>query len=248
MSLTFTIITPCFNSAKTIEHTIRSVREQSYSLVEHVCIDGGSTDGTLEILQRTGVRHISGPDAGIYDAMNKGLSLATGDVVGILNSDDYYADADVLSTVAAAFERDKLDLLHGKVRQIDDAGAMVCEVGRNATPRQMLRRMVAAHPSVFIRRALYQRFGGFSVGFRIAGDYEHLLRLWPKVKRGFLDQVVVEMRVGGASHTSPAASYRESAAAAVLHGRNPFLAALDCLEGLARNYVVQALRARRRRA
>lgn len=236
------IITPCFNGEKTIRQCIDSIRMQDYPEIEHIVVDGGSRDGTLKVLDSLNVSYVSGPDAGIYDAMNKGIKLATGDVVGILNCDDFYADQKVISDVVECFHRTRCDICHGKIVQVDSNEISIWTVGGDFSRAQLLRKMRVAHPSVFVKSDVYQRFGGFSVGFRIAGDYEFLLRIWGKVKISYLDRVMVRMRMDGVSQSNVNASYRESLAAVVLHGGNLALAYFDYWAGRLSHFVVEALR------
>ena len=201
------VITVCFNSATTIGETIRSVSEQVYPDVEHIVVDGASTDGTLAVIKRHGQRvaqWVSEPDHGIYDAMNKGLRLATGDIIGFLNADDVYVDSSVLARVSAAMETERLGALFG------DA-----EFVRPDRPDRPLRRYrserfhpgriawgwMPAHPTLFLRRAVYERFGGFRADYRIAGDFELVARIFhgDTLKYRHVPEVLVRMRTGGIS-------------------------------------------------
>lgn len=226
------IITPCFNGAGTISDCINSVKKQNYANIEHIIIDGGSTDGTLKILEESGVQYISGPDAGIYDAINKGIQESTGEILGILNCDDYYPSPDVISTVIEQFTCHDIDLLHGKIEQIDDNGRKVWTVGSDVTTPQLMRKMKVAHPSVFVRREVYEKLGGFSIGFRIAGDYDFVLRAFPRTRTQFIDKVMVKMRMNGVSQTHSIKSMRESMAVQLVHGTPPLKALANYYESL----------------
>lgn len=203
------IITATYDSARTVDDTLRSVQAQSHPDIEHIIVDGGSGDETLSIVAR--YPHIgkvvSEPDRGIYDAMNKGISLATGEVVGILNSDDFYAHPDVLRKVAAAFGDPGVDAVYGDLLYVD---------GEN--PRRVLRSWKSGdyrpgrfkwgwmppHPTFFVRRTLYERYGGFNLALGTCGDYELMLRLIHRhgARLSYLPEVLVLMRAGGASNES----------------------------------------------
>jgi glycosyltransferase involved in cell wall biosynthesis len=203
------IVTVCFNSADTVEDTIRSVLTQTHDEVEHVIVDGGSTDGTLEILAEYRDRVdtiVSEPDEGIYDAMNKGIRLATGQLVGCLNADDIYADervvADVASAVAGhAYEGVYGDLVYvprdndGKVLRYWKAGEYL--------PGAFHVGWVPPHPTFFCRRSLFQKFGYYNAVYRIAGDFELMLRLIEKhrIHVGYIPRPLVRMRAGGRAGT-----------------------------------------------
>ena len=172
----------------------------------------------------------SSPDAGIFDAMSKGVQMASGEFVHILNADDRYAHSFVLSKVLAAMTAHGWDLCHARAAQVTANGRVVRVIGRELDKRQLLKKMRVAHPTVIVRRAVYERYGAFSVGFRVAGDYEFLLRIWDQVRVGFVDEVLVHMAIGGNS-TRPenlVRSYRESLAAAVIHGAHPAPATIRC--------------------
>lgn len=218
--LKVTVITPVLNGSKTINDCIESVRRQDYCNVEHIIIDGGSTDGTIEILREQNLRFISGQDCGIYDALNKGVALATGQVIHILNFDDYYSNHKVISTVVGIFEREGCDLVHGVAKQIDEFGRLIWVVGADVTKKKLLKKMKIAHPTVFVAKSVYQNHGNFSVGFNLAADHEFLLRVWDKIKSKFIQETLVNMRIGGASTTQIQLSYRESLSAVILHGQS----------------------------
>jgi glycosyltransferase involved in cell wall biosynthesis len=227
---TVSVVTPAFNAAATIETCCDSVARQDYSAVEHVVVDGGSTDGTLAALARRGIRYSSGPDAGIFDAMSKGVHMATGEFVHILNADDYYTHPSVLSSMIGAMKAHGWDLCHARAAQVTSTGKVVRVIGRDLDKRQLLKKMRVAHPTVVVRRSVYERFGAFSVGFRVSADYEFVLRIWDRVSVGFIDEILVQMRIGGNSTRSEnvVRSYRESLAAAVIHGAHPAPATVRC--------------------
>jgi len=201
------VITVCYNSAKTIGHTLRSVREQTYDDIEHIIVDGASKDNTLEVVAAEGthvVKLVSEKDDGIYDAMNKGIQLATGDVVAFLNADDFYKDADVLARVAGALQEDQLDALYGDVEYFRpnqlDFVARRYNSGRFTVGRLGWGWM-PAHPALFVRRALFERYGFFRTDYRIAGDFEFISRVFkhPELRHRYLPKSLVCMQMGGIS-------------------------------------------------
>lgn len=204
------IITVVFNNVRTIEDTIRAVEMQNYSDVEHIVIDGASTDGTLEVLRRHQdkiAKLVSEPDRGIFDAMNKGLRLATGDVVGFLNADDVYADTAVFHTVAEVFADETVDACYADLVYVDpvDLNKQVRYwKSKPFCPGMFSTGWVPAHPTFFARRAIYARDGGFDESLGLAADYELMLRLLERhrIKALYVPKVFVKMRLGGASNRS----------------------------------------------
>lgn len=202
-----TVITVCFNSAATIGDSLQSVAEQSWPHVEHIVIDGASTDATLSVIDRFRphlARVVSEPDRGIYDAMNKGLALASGDIVCFLNADDMYAHGRVLAEVAGAMSRHKLDALFGDVVFFKpDAPDRVARRYRSHHfhPGAIARGWMPPHPGLFVRRAIFERVGGFRDNYRIAGDFEFVARAFGKgdLRYQYLPEVLVKMRTGGVS-------------------------------------------------
>jgi glycosyltransferase len=201
------VVTVCFNSAATIEATLRSVAAQTQRGFEHLVVDGGSTDGTLEIVRAWNahpVRLLTGPDRGIYDAMNKGVAAATGDAVGFLNADDRYADADVLASIAAALERPGTDFVHGDLVFVDPATRRLLRYWRGAEfdPRRFRNGWLPPHPTLYVRRAAFEAAGPFTLAYRAAGDIEWMLRLLtlPGLRGTYIPRVLVEMDAGGVSN------------------------------------------------
>ena len=201
------IITVSLNSAKVIERAITSVESQNYKDFEHIVIDGGSTDGTLSFLNSG--RHnlsfwVSEPDQGIYHAMNKGLERARGDVVCFLNADDYYATAEVFGTVVKEMSLKDLDALYGDVVffKKDNPGKIIRHY-RSAgfTPDRIPSGFMPAHPALFMRRDVFTDIGGFDIRYRIAGDFEFILRAFYKnnLRYEYLPEVFVKMQSGGIS-------------------------------------------------
>lgn len=201
------VITVAFNAAHTIADTLDSVAAQTHPDVEHIVVDGASTDGTLTVVERHGkhvARMMSEPDRGIYDAMNKGLRLATGDVIGFLNADDVYADNGVLEHVSSVMERERLDALFGDAEFVSPA-----KPGRSLRryrserfrPDRIAWGWMPAHPTLFLRRQVYQRFGLFRTDYRIAGDFELVARMFHggTLRYRHLPEVLVRMKTGGIS-------------------------------------------------
>lgn len=202
------IITVCFNSASTIRDTIESVLSQDYGDIEYIVVDGGSKDGTQAIVESYGdriSRFVSEPDKGLYDAMNKGVAMATGAVVGILNSDDFYESTTSLASVAKAFERrPESDAVFGDVVFVDPTDLhkvtrFYC--ANRFAPWKLRFGWMPPHPATFIRKSAYDIVGQYSLKYRISADYEFFVRLFKvhALKYSYIDQVLVRMRSGGAS-------------------------------------------------
>ena len=221
-----TVVTAIFNGEETIQDCIDSVKIQDYPYIEHLIIDGASTDGTLDALKKSGLKYISEKDAGIYDAFSKGVMMAEGDVIHILNADDFYASNDIVSSAINFMQQNNLDLCHAYIEQIADDGKIFKRIGQNQDKTALLSKMRVAHPSVFVKKDIYNKFGSFSTGFKVAGDHEFLLRVWDGVVVGFMPIVFVKMRLGGVSNSQIGLSYRESMAASLLHGQSPLKAAI----------------------
>jgi glycosyltransferase involved in cell wall biosynthesis len=204
-----TIITACFNSASTLAQTLASVDSQVGTTVEHLIIDGGSTDGSPDILRdRMPYRRvISEADKGMYDAMNKGIGLAKGDVVGILNADDIYASPDVLAKVAAIFEDVATDVCFGDLVYSDTKEpTKIVRYWRsgNFAVWKFYWGWMPPHPTFFVRKSIYEQFGVFRLQFGTAADYELMLRFLvkEKVSAAYIPEVLVRMRTGGVSNSS----------------------------------------------
>lgn len=204
------IITVCYNSVKTIHETLQSVASQRYPHVEYILIDGGSTDGTINVIQSFEPHiavFVSEPDKGIYDAMNKGIARATGDVVGLLNADDLYANEEVLTRVAQAFTDQNLDACYSDLIYFaTDAPDKVLRYWRSNDfhPGLFAKGWCPAHPTFFVRRNLYDRYGVFDTRFKGGNDVELMMRFLEKhhIKTRYLPEVMVKMRLGGVSNNS----------------------------------------------
>ena len=202
------IITVCFNSASTIRDTIESVLSQDHTDIEYIIVDGGSKDGTQAIVESYGARinrFVSEPDKGLYDAMNKGVALATGAVIGILNSDDFYESTTSLSSVVKAFEHcPESDAVFGDVVFVNPADLRKVTRfyrGNRFAPWKLRFGWMPPHPATFVRKLAYDTVGMYSLKYRISADYEFFVRLFMvyRLKYSYLDQVLVRMRSGGAS-------------------------------------------------
>lgn len=201
------VVTVSFNAAHTLGDTLDSVAAQTHAKVEHILVDGASKDGTLEVARRHGqhlARLISEPDRGIYDAMNKGLALATGEVVGFLNSDDIYADAEVLQRVSMIMAKGGLDALFGDAEFVSPSRPDH-PVRRYRSDRFSPGRIgwgwMPAHPALFLRRSVFEHFGHFRTDYRIAGDFELVARIFHggTLRYRHVPEVLVRMRTGGIS-------------------------------------------------
>jgi len=204
-----TLITPVWNNVDTIGHCLHSIAKQTEKC-QHIIVDGGSTDGTLEIIDKrkgAAATLISEPDQGMYDAINKGLQLAVGDVVGMLNSDDYYPTDEVLTKVAKVFQDPDIGACYGDLHYVDkiDTANMVRNWRSGDYKREkFFRGWMPPHPTFFLRRHLYEEFGGYRLDMGTAADYELMLRmlLKHKVSAAYIPQVMVHMRNDGMSNAS----------------------------------------------
>ena len=203
------IITVCFNSAKTISDTINSVASQDYPAIEHIIVDGASTDDTVDILEKApSVAHfVSEPDKGIYDAMNKGIAMATGDVVGILNADDFYLNKSVISQIAQIFNNEDVDACYADlvyVKETDTNKIIRYWRSQPFKPGLFLKGWMPAHPTFFVRSSVYQQHGLFNLNYRIAADVEMLFRLLEvkRINTVYLPETIIKMRLGGTTNKS----------------------------------------------
>lgn len=208
------IITATYNSAATVGDTMRSIMRQTHQDYEVILVDGLSSDNTLSVVnqvftmgggvQTHKLKIISEKDSGIYDAMNKGIRAATGDVIGILNSDDFYTSDDVLETINAVVEKGECDAVYGDIHYVRDEDLTKCVryySSAHFSRKKMLRGYMPAHPSFYCRRYVYQQYGLFDTDFHIAADFEQLLRLIyvEKLVTQYVPKDFVTMRMGGAS-------------------------------------------------
>lgn len=218
-SMKISIVTACYNAAEHLGDALRSVDSQSWPDFEHLIVDGASTDTTPEVLrahQDPRRLVVSEPDHGIYDAMNKGLLRASGDVVGFLNADDFLAGPDVIEQIARAFiEAPRLDVLYGDLEYISaDAKMRTVRVWRSGdfVERQLRRGWMPPHPTFYVRRSLLDRIGKFDTRYRIAADYDFMIRCLkqPDVQVHYLPKMLIRMRLGGASNASVRQILRKS--------------------------------------
>ena len=205
------IITATYNSADSIQATIESVLSQYDCEIEYIVIDGQSKDGTIAILKNNEphfngrLRWISEPDQGIYDALNKGIQLATSDIIGFLHSDDVFASKSVLEVIQKTFEETNTDILYGDLVYVDKKNQeKVLRYWRSQPFRQSLlsRGWMPPHPTVFMKKEIYEKQGTFDVSFSISADYDFLLRVLkdPSLHCVYLPQVITKMRLGGTSN------------------------------------------------
>lgn len=206
------VITVCFNSSKTIEKTLQSVLNQKYNNIEHIVVDGGSSDSTLEIIKKY-TKHISKfisePDKGLYDAMNKGIKLASGDIVGILNSDDIYSDEKVLHNVAKFHRYNNIEVSLGNITQITSSGKIIRKYsGKTWSPEKLKFGFMPPHPSLFFKRELFEKYGNYHLDFVSGADYELIIRFFLKndITWKFSNITTTTMLIGGIS-TSGFSSY-----------------------------------------
>ncbi|MFI5203862.1 MAG: glycosyltransferase family 2 protein [Flavobacteriales bacterium] len=204
------IITICFNSAETIEETIRSVIGQKNVSIEYIVVDGGSTDNTLQIIDKY-KNHISNfisePDKGIYDAMNKGLRMSNGDIIGILNSDDVYADENALHDVIAQFEKKQPDALYADLVYVERNNLNAIKrtwISGEYKPDSFRKGWMPPHPTFFVKKQVYEKYGDFNTTLRSAADYELMLRFIHKhaISLAYLPRIITKMRQGGQSNLS----------------------------------------------
>ncbi len=216
--LKFSIITAVYNRQATIAQAISSVSNQTYSNVEHLIIDGASTDGTLAAIDRLAhprMRIISEPDQGIYDALNKGIREAHGEIIGLVHSDDFFSHSNVLEKVALAFAATGVDAVYGDLDYVaaDDTDRVIRH-WRSGTfsPGRLARGWMPPHPTLFVRRDAMMHLGLYNTEYRIAADYEAILRWFGKggLSLTYVPEVLVKMRVGGESNRSLGRILRKS--------------------------------------
>jgi glycosyltransferase involved in cell wall biosynthesis len=201
------IITAVRNGEGTIARTIASVKEQTYAAIEHVIVDGASTDATPQVIERNAPRNcrmLSEPDRGVYDAFNKGLRLCTGDVVAYLNSGDTYSHAQVVQTAVAKLNEAAVDAVYGDVEVVDPADySRVLRHYRSGrfSPKRVAWGFMPAHPALFLRKQTYERYGHYDPGYRIAGDFELVARLFCRhgISYAHVPERFAQMPIGGLS-------------------------------------------------
>lgn len=217
--LKISLITAVYNRRGTLAAALGSAASQSHADVEHLIQDGGSTDGSLDVIaacQHSGMRLVSQRDGGIYDALNLGIKRATGDVVGFLHSDDLFADDEVLARVAKALEDPTIDGVYGDLDYVaaDDTTRIIRRWRSGAyDPAQLKWGWMPPHPTLYLRRRVYEELGVHDTSFRIAADYEAMLRYLVRghIRLGYIPEVMVKMRVGGESNRSLGRILKKSA-------------------------------------
>ncbi|MCW3071643.1 MAG: hypothetical protein JWO44_1533 [Bacteroidetes bacterium] len=226
------IITVCYNSASTIESTIQSVLSQDYKDIEYIIVDGLSKDNTLEVIERhrSGIsKIISEKDDGIYFAINKGIAMATGEIIGILHADDFYTDEKVISRIVKAFREKNTDTVYGDLQYVDRTDTN--KIKRHWSSGEyahglFFKGWMPPHPSFFVLKKCYDKFGVFNTTLRSAADYEMMLRLLHRhqCSTAYIPEVLVKMRVGGKSNVSLSnriKANREDKKAWLLNGLKP---------------------------
>ena len=204
------IITATYNSKRTLRDTLESVLSQTFSDYEHIIIDGDSKDGSLDLIRTYVPKYgdrlkvVSEPDQGIYDAMNKGIQMATGDVIGILNSDDFYTSDDALQVIVDAFANNDIDATYGDIHFVNDDDLSKCvRYYSSAIFRRSFMRfgLMPAHPSFYCKKAVYEKYGSFDTSYKVAADFENLLRIIyvGNIRTKYIPKDFVTMRTGGAS-------------------------------------------------
>ena len=218
LGVSFSIITATWNCSSTLSECLRSVAFQDYRHIQHLVIDGASTDGTIEVIKD----HIylidkfkSEPDLGIYDALNKGLEMATGDVVGFMHADDLFASRTVISEIARFFDDPSVCAVYGDLQYVhaqDTSRVIRHWKSSQFTQGDLLRGWMPAHPTLYVRRDWYRRIGCFNISYRISADYLSVLKLFgtPDFKSVYHPEVLVKMRTGGTSNKSLKAILRKS--------------------------------------
>ena len=237
-----TVITATYNAAATLLECIESVRSQEYPHIEHVLIDGASTDGTVDILRENQniVREwVSEPDKGIYDAWNKGLRRARGEWIAFLGADDVYLPGAIQAYMQLATKHPEAEYLSGQVRWLGPGGRTRI-IGEPWQWPRFQRYMCTAHVGSMHRRRLFDTYGEYDTSYRIVGDYELLLRARGELSAAFLPQVTVAMRGGGASD-SASALVEAARAKSKTGGRSPLLVGLDRMEAMAKFYGRRAI-------
>ncbi|MDD3138152.1 MAG: glycosyltransferase family 2 protein [Lachnospiraceae bacterium] len=232
MGLKVSIVTVSYNAVATIEQTIQSVINQTYDNIEYIVIDGGSTDGTVDIIKKYADRidyWISEPDKGIYDAMNKGINQASGSIIGMINSDDWY-DLRTIENVEKYFEsHDDIDVIHGDIIRVKRDGSLVNRCSPFFTGEDIWHEMTVYHPTCFLCKNVYEKYGNYSLEYKIAGDYELFLRLYIKgVVFTYLKDDIVYFREDGVSGVSNTLAIREVCNISQKYGYNKIKAFVWC--------------------
>ena len=205
------IITATYNSSNSIKRTLDSIASQHYNNIEHIIIDGGSTDDTLEIVKEHHnqiAKIISEKDNGIYDALNKGIKIATGEIIGFLNSDDYFNSKHSVSLIVDAFEKNNADIVYGNLLYTSDANGKSKTIrywkSNEFEPKSIFWGWMPPHPTVYCKKEIYLTYGAYNQKFKIAADYDFILRVFKlsNLTKTHIPKVLVNMQIGGASNGS----------------------------------------------
>lgn len=207
--LKISILSAVFNRVETVADMMESIQTQNYANIEHIVIDGGSTDGTQQFFQKKlqEIKYISEPDRGIYDALNKGIGMVSGDIVGVLHSDDYFSDSHVLSEVARIFSDPSVDVVYGDLDYVSKVDTSII-IRRWRAGDFNLKKLkygwMPPHPAIFFRRGIFEKFGRYDTSYRIASDYDFVLKVFSSQGLGvkYIPRVLVKMRLGGISNQS----------------------------------------------
>lgn len=200
------IITITFNSARTISRALESVQQQTYPYIEHIIVDGASTDGTRELIEayaakHTNVRWVSETDEGIYNALNKGIRMATGDVIGFLHSDDVLYSPGSIGQIAAAMTAFGADVVYGDLQYCNGDRVVRRWKSNDFRPSALKFGWMPPHPTVYVRKEVYEQVGPYDEWFRISADYDMILRIFTAgYKTHYIPEVLVKMNTGGASN------------------------------------------------
>lgn len=212
--LKISIVTATYNSLKTLPTTLKSIVEQNYKNIECIVIDGKSTDSSLKIIYKyqldnpdISFKIISEKDAGIYDALNKGIFNATGDIIGFLHSDDMLASSNILTKIAEEFVKTNVNGVYGDLQYVNKKNTnnvIRYWKSKKFHPNLLKQGWMPAHPTLFLKKEVYEKHGNFDLSFKIAADYDFMLRVFKdnSLKFGYLPKVFTKMRVGGASNRS----------------------------------------------
>ncbi len=204
------IITATYNSINSLPSTLKSVKEQTHKDIEWIVVDGGSQDSTIEFIEKNkkiNDKYISEPDSGIYDALNKGIKMASGDIIGFVHSDDFLASDNIISKINKEFEENEIDGVYGDLQYVDKNN--VQKIVRYWKSQPFVKGLLArgwmpAHPTLFLKREVYEKFGHFNLEYKISADYDFMLRIFSNLdlKFKYIPYVFTKMRLGGASNKS----------------------------------------------
>lgn len=201
------IVTTTYNSATTIRDTLESVKSQDYPNIEHILVDGRSSDDTIKIISSYPhvAQCVSEEDQGLYDAINKGIRMSTGDIVGILNSDDFFPEPNIISSIVEAFEKQKVDAVYGDIAFVKPENLKKIVryySSKKFHPRKFAQGYMPAHPSFYAKRSCFEKLGYYQLDYKIAADFELLMRFLmnPEIRTYYLPKVIVYMRTGGVSN------------------------------------------------